>query len=152
VQLPLRVQLQTISDFTAVRFKDVKHQEPRKIHPYILIPCAEGFLVVMITSKSRNQREYYRRIHNVRAAGCLVAVSDRDFPFLSRDSAINCNATELITGKELEERIEKQTGLEISKEAVPDRLKAEIVSAIDRSPLTAPMLKDLAKAVYPLET
>jgi hypothetical protein len=150
LKIRLPIELRSINDYRIAHFQDNNLQNP-KPHWYVLIPITgtDEFLVIMITSKKRERIEYYKKTKQPKAACCLVSVSNDEFSFLNRDSAINCNDAEHLTIKDIVHRVDDNEGFKLEKENVPAYLRREIVSAIIKSPLQSKAIEQLAKASNP---
>jgi len=155
VYLPLKLQLpaifETIDDFRVVWFQDNNMQNPSP-HWHIMIPTADKpfFLVALITSQYENMTRYYKNTKQPRAINSLVKINNDEFSFLSKDSFINCNATEYLSDSELIHRVDEPIGFKLYPDKVPAYLKKNIVSAIVQSPLIPRFVGNIAKASNPL--
>jgi hypothetical protein len=93
-----------------------------------------------MTSQVEKRAYYYQKI-NPKAAQSLVRLEARRFPFLPKESLIDCNATELLSIEELKKRINQERGLNIESQQIPSDLKKRINAAIINSPLVSPAIK-----------
>jgi hypothetical protein len=139
---PIKVALQSLQDWRVLRFKDVTHDRAAPPHWFLTIPLNPGslFLLCIITSQVEKRAYYYQKI-NPKAAQSLVRLEARGFPFLLKESLIDCNATELLSIEELEKRVNHERGLNIETQEIPSELKQRIKSAIINSPLVSPIIK-----------
>jgi hypothetical protein len=141
-KVSVRVVLQSIQDWCVLHFKDVTHDRAAPPHWFLTIPVNPGslFLLCIITSQVEKRAYYYQKI-NPKAAQSLVRLEARRFPFLPKESLINCNAAELLSIEELEKRVNHEKGLNIETQQIPSELKQRIKSAIINSPLVSPAIK-----------
>jgi hypothetical protein len=141
-KVPVRVALQSIQDWCVVHFKDVTHDRAAPPHWFLTIPINPGalFLLCIITSQVEKRAYFYQKI-NPKAARSLVRIEARSFPFLPKESPINCNAAELLSIEELEKRVNQEKGLKIEGQQIPADLKKRIKAAIINSPLVSPAIK-----------
>lgn len=151
LKIRLPIQLKSLIGFRVIRFQDNKLTYPAP-HWYILIRITgtDNFIIVIITSRRKKRIAYYKSTPKPKAAQCLVKISNDDFSFLSKDSAVNCNEAEYLSIKEIVHRIDESEGFKVEKEKVEAYLRKDIVSAIDKSPLVPPFIKNLAKASNPI--
>ena len=138
---PIRVALQSIQDWCVLYFKDATHDRAAPPHWFLTIPANPGalFLLCIITSQVEKRAYYYQKI-NPKAARSLVRIEARSFHFLTKESLVDCNATELLSIEELEKRVNQERGLNIEAQQIPSELKKQIKSAIINSPLVSPMI------------
>jgi hypothetical protein len=141
-KVPVRVALQSIQDWCVLHFKDVTHDRAAPPHWFLTIPVNPGtlFLLCIITSQVEKRAYYYQKI-NPKAAQSLVRLEARRFPFLLKESLIDCNAIELLSIEELEKKVNRERGLNIEAQQIPSELKKRIKSAIINSPLVSPAIK-----------
>jgi len=141
-KVPVRVALQSIQDWCVLYFKDVTHDRAAPPHWFLTIPVNPGalFLLCIITSQVEKRAYYYQKI-NPKAAQSLVRLEARRFPFLLKESLIDCNAIELLSIEELEKKVNRERGLNIEAQQIPSELKKRIKSAIINSPLVSPIIK-----------
>jgi len=141
-KVPVRVALQSIQDWCVVHFKDVTHDRAAPPHWFLTIPINPGalFLLCIITSQVEKRLHYYHKM-NPKAAQSLVRLEARRFPFLPKESLIDCNATELLSIEELEKKVNRERGLNIEAQQIPSDLKKRIKAAIIISPLVSPAIK-----------
>ncbi len=139
---PVRVALQSIQDWCVLHFKDTTHERAAPPHWFLTIPINPGtlFLLCIITSPVEKRAYYYQKI-NPKAAQSLVRLEARSFPFLTKESLIDCNATELLSIEELEKRVNRERGLDVESQQIPSELKKRIKTAIVNSALVSPALK-----------
>jgi hypothetical protein len=116
----------------------------------IRVKDTDSFIVIIITSKKTERRKYYRRSPQPKAAECLVEINNDDFPFLTKESAINCNEAKYLDIDEIVDIIDEIKGFKVEKEKVESYLKREIVSAINKSPLVPKAIRTMAKEANPL--
>ncbi len=138
----IKVALQSLQDWRVLHFKDVTHDRAAPPHWFLTIPLNPGalFLLCIITSQVEKRAYYYQKI-NPKAAQSLVRLEALRFPFLLKESLIDCNATELLSIEELEKRVNHEKGLNIETQQIPSELKQRIKSAIINSPLVSPATK-----------
>lgn len=141
-KVPVRVALQSIQDWCVLHFKDVTHDRAAPPHWFLTIPINPGalFLLCIITSQVEKRLHYYQKI-NPKAAQSLVRLEARRFSFLSKESLIDCNATELLSIEELEKRVNRERGLNIEPQQIPSELKKRIKTGLINSPLVSPAIK-----------
>ena len=139
---PIRVALQSIQDWCVLHFKDATHDRAAPPHWFLTIPVNPGalFLLCIITSQVEKRAYYYQKI-NPKAARSLVRLEARGFPFLLKESLIDCNAIELLSIEELEKKVNRERGMNIEAQQIPSELKKRIKSAIINSPLVSPAIK-----------
>lgn len=139
---PIRVALQSIQDWCVLHFKDATHDRAAPPYWFLTIPVNPGalFLLCIITSQVEKRAYYYQKI-NPKAAQSLVRLEARRFPFLLKESLIDCNAIELLSIEELEKKVNRERGLNIEAQQIPSELKKRIKSAIINSPLVSPIIK-----------
>ena len=152
-KIQLEVQLREIAGFCIAWFQDNSLQNPSP-HWYVLIRIrdTENFLVIIITSQLAKRIDYYKKTKQQNAADCLVRIGNNEFSFLHKEknSAINCNETELLSIAEIIHRIDEGHGFKTENEKIPKYLKRNIVSAIIKSPLQPKMIGKLAKNSNPI--
>lgn len=141
-KVTVKVALQSIQDWCVLHFKDFTHDRAAPPHWFLTIPVNPGtlFLLCIITSQVEKRAYFYQKI-NPKAARSLVRIEARSFPFLTKESLIDCNATELLSIEELEKRVNRERGLDVESQQIPSELKKRIKSAIINSPLVSPAIK-----------
>ena len=151
LKLYVPLTLQSRTDFCLVHYQDDTLQFPSP-HWYVFIPTKEDskFLVIIITSQIEKRMNYYKNAKQLKATKCLVKISNNEFPFLNKLSAINCNETDLLSINEIVHKVDEEVGFKFEDEKIPAYLKKEIVSAILQSPLIPPLYKKYAKAANPI--
>jgi hypothetical protein len=147
----LPITLKELKGFRVVLFQDKTLEYPN-LHWYIMIRVkdTDSFIVIIITSKKTKRRQYYKRTQNPGAAECLVEINNDDFPFFTKESAINCNDAKNLDIDEIVNIVDETKGFKVEKEKVEAYLKKEIVSAINKSPLIPKAIKTMAKEANPL--
>jgi hypothetical protein len=147
----LPITLKELKGFHVVFFQDNTLEYPG-LHWHIMIRVkdTDSFIVIIITSKKTERRKYYRRSPQPKAAECLVEINNDDFPFLTKESAINCNEAKYLDIDEIVDIIDEIKGFKVEKEKVESYLKREIVSAINKSPLVPKAIRTMAKEANPL--
>ena len=147
----LPITLKELKGFHVVFFQDKTLAYP-DLHWYIMIRVKEtdSFIIIIITSQKTKRRQYYKRTPSPKAAECLVEINNNDFPFLSKESAIDCNEYKYLDINEIIGIVEETKGFKVEKEKVEAYLKKEVVSAINKSPLVPKAIKTIAKEANPL--
>ncbi len=143
--VPPIVVINTIDDFCIFLFRDRNHQAGAPPHFHVVFPVnAEADLIVtIITSQVDSLQQLYHRKKD--ACDALVPVDNDIFPFLNRKSVVNCNQAELMTKFELAKRVDQSNEYKIKRCKIPSYLKADICTAIRKSPLIAQRLKKAIK-------
>jgi hypothetical protein len=149
VDLPLNLIIECLTGFCVCYFKDKRHSPESPPHYYVTVPITNdtSLLLCIITSQVENQMWYYRNV-NVSAISSLVRVDQSSLPFLTKESFIDCNRAELIRKNEFIKIVDSKPCLEIKTRDVPDELKREIISAINKSPLVKSFIKRLIISNY----
>lgn len=149
MDLPPALILESIDNFCVLFFKDIKHDPQAGPHFWVVFPVSQvlQFSVIIITSQIDRREKYYQK--NPKALRCLVKISNDIFPFLNKESVIDCNRMELLSKEELIRRLDPAGPCQIkTRERFPSFLKREIFSAIDQSPLISPDIKKIIKSVH----
>ncbi|TRZ48811.1 hypothetical protein D4S03_09220 [bacterium] len=143
--VPPIVLINTIDDFCLLLFRDRNHQAGAPPHFHVVFPVnAEADLVVtIITSQVGSLRQFYKWKKD--ACDAMVPVNKDIFPFLTRESVVNCNQAELMTKFELAQRVDRLSEYRIKACKIPSYLKVDVCTAIRKSPLIPPNLKKLVK-------
>jgi hypothetical protein len=137
--------------FKVCLFKDNKHKPDAPAHFHIIISLCnnENLVVCLITSQVENVAEMYDRKQEL--LDSMIPVDDY-FNFLNRLSIADCNASEYLTVKELQRRIDFNhvDGFQVKAVDVniKDKLKKEIINAILNSPIVKNHIKAYIKAAY----
>ena len=147
MDLPVRLFCEYLTGFCVCYFKDRVFSPEAPPHYYIVVPVsdASSLLLCIITSQVEKRRQYYRE--NPAALSSLVRVNRDSFPFLKKESLIDCNRPELIQRHKLAERIDPNVKYEVITRDIPDHLKREIVLAIKRSPVVKNYIKNVIVSV-----
>ncbi len=145
IDLPPIVLVNTINKFCLFFFRDRTHQADAPPHFHVVFPVnAEANLVVtIITSQVDPLRRFYKWKKD--ACDAMVPVNKDIFPFLPRESVVNCNQAELMTRFELAQRVDRLSEYRIKDCKIPSYLKVDVCTAIRKSPLIPPNLKKLVK-------
>jgi hypothetical protein len=146
MDLPLDFCLDSISEkeFGVIYFKDKELSEDAPPHNHVIVPINKDwcFMLCMITSQVEKKKKYYA--HNPKALSSLIEVGPSNFPFLDRNSLINCNEIKLINKNKLAEIIDGSVNFEIRARDgdFAEDLKTKIIDGIKNSPLTKPYYAD----------
>ena len=130
-----------------VSFKNKQYDLNAPPHYHISLPVNDNAFVVLciITSKIENRVFYYRDI-NEKALNSLVFVSPQDIDILNKDSLIDCNQPIYGAKREVWRKyIVEDSFKKIANVNITESLKKEIISAILRSPLVRPSVKQALK-------
>jgi len=151
IDFPSSFVVESIHDCCFIRFKDVKHAPTAPHHYYFVIPSNEMsevlYIISIVTSRFENRLYFYQKTPNPKATESLVRLEKGSFGFVTKESAINCNAAEKLTKTDLLRRIDKNVGMKIEEPNIEIDLKEKIISAIMNSPLVAPALKSTLKTI-----
>jgi len=90
-----------------------------------------------------NAPPHFYRTRNPRAASSLVKIDPTIFPFLSKDSVIDCNQTQLLSKNDLKKKVHRKYDFNIKSSDIPSALLSEIKNAIRNSPLVRDSIKKL---------
>lgn len=96
-----------------------------------------------MTSQVEKRKSYYLSTGKDKAIGSLVRLNQNDFPFLTKETIIDCNQPILVKKSELIHRIDPKYGFTIKVPEISESLKKQIVSAIHNSPIVRPFIKKL---------
>lgn len=142
IDIPPEVILRSISDWCVIRFKDNYHSLEAPPHWYFTIPINPGslFTLCIITSQVHS-RLYYYESFDPKAARSLVRLETNVFPFIKKESLVDCNIAELLSVEELTKRIDIKIGLILEPQDIDNELKEKILKAILNSPLIPPAIK-----------
>lgn len=148
MELPVNLQIDSIDSFCVCHFKHKKHSPSSPSHFYIIIPIkpSSDFIICIITSQIVKKKDFYDR-PNQKALKSLVSINKNIFDFLSKESIIDCNQTELIPKSKFSRIIDDKYGFTIKERNIPEALRLEIVEAIKNSPLVTPNIKKLIDAI-----
>lgn len=142
IQIPPQVILGSLQEWCTLHFKDVKHSPAAPPHWYFTIPVDPGTLfVICIATSQVEKRGYYYQETNPKAAQSLVRLEANCFPFLPKETLIDCNKAEMLSVEELRRRINPDVGLSIQNPEISKNLKKRIIAAIDNSPLIPNKIK-----------
>lgn len=149
MKLPPKLILEGIKDFAVLLYKDTQHDIAAPPHFFLIFPITDDpfFAVAIITSQIERKESYYGQA-NPKALASLVRIGSGTFPFLSRESVIECNQTEMLSVEELTRRIDPKYSLEVKAREIPLSLKKQVLQAITLSPLVPPYIKHLLKQKY----
>jgi hypothetical protein len=145
VQIPELVALGVgrICDWCIVRFKDKNFDAHVPAHNYVVAPTKSANIVLcIITSKVRKRIQYYKK-NNPAALKALVLVSKEDFDFIVMPSVVDCNNAEMLSRRELIERIDLNAKFEKTRAAtgISEAVRKKIINGIISSPLIKPAIK-----------
>jgi hypothetical protein len=142
IDIPPDVILRSINDWCVIHFKDNYHRLEAPSHWYFTIPINPGslFTLCIITSQVQRRLHYYERI-DPKAAQSLVRLEANSFPFITKESLIDCNKAELLSIEELTKRIDHKIGLNLETQVIDTKLREKILKAILNSPLIPPAIK-----------
>jgi len=148
MELPTDVIIESITKFSVIYFKDKRHDPNAPAHNYITVPVKDDscLLLCIITSQISKREEYYGiKVANKKALSSLVYVDSNDLPILTKRSVIDCNQAEFIRKKDLIEKIIDDSTIETKLKVsnIPDKLKKEIIEAINNSPFVKPYIKEM---------
>lgn len=114
LEFPLNFIIDSINNCCFVYFKDIKHSPDAPPHFYFLIPIEEDpeslYLIAIVTSQFEKRLYFYQNAPNKKAAQSLVRLEKGVFDFITRESAIDCNAVEKLTKNDLLKRISTGVG------------------------------------------
>lgn len=114
IEFPLNFIIDSINNCCFVYFKDIKHSPDAPPHFYFLIPIEEDpeslYLIAIVTSQFEKRLYFYQNAPNKKAAQSLVRLEKGVFDFITRESAIDCNAVEKLTKNDLLKRISTGVG------------------------------------------
>lgn len=147
IKFPLDFIIDSINDCCFIYFKDTKHLPDAPPHFYFLIPIKEDpenvYLISIVTSQFEKRLYYYQKAPNKKAAQSLVRLEKGIFDFITRESAIDCNAVEKLNKNDLLKRIDKNIGLVMKEHNIDIDFLNKIIGAIKNSPLVPPDIKSL---------
>lgn len=135
--LPKKLDLVFGSGFFICHFKDKRFEEGAPAHFYVGVPVSpmDCIVVCIITSQGPKRRSHYCRKGNG-AENSLIELFPGDFPFIKKDSVIDCNQAEPFNLEKLRARISPEVPFRV-RHLDPDfepNLKRRIVRAIQESP------------------
>lgn len=144
IHIPSNIKIDVIKFPCICHFKDVDFPENAPPHFYVVIPAndAVDLILCIITSKVEKREKYYWT-RNPRAASSLVKIDSTIFPFLSKDSVIDCNQTQLLSKNDLKKKVHHKYDFNVKASDIPHSLLLEIKSAIKNSPLVRDSIKKL---------
>lgn len=137
MNLPPDVIVNQITTCCIFHFKDKQLSPDAPSHYHVVMPLSNGTDVILcrITSKVGKRKEVWNG--NIKALDSLLIIDDRTLPFLNTESVIDCNKAELLTKKELIERVDiiNPSETRIIDWNIPDNLKKRIIISIQNSPI-----------------
>lgn len=144
IHLPIEAIIKSIESPCICHFKDINHPKDSPCHFYVVIPVnnTSDLILCIITSKKEKRKAYYNRI-KPKASESLVKINRQDFPFLNRDSIVDCNRAELISKNIFKKRIDSNHNLKIKVRNIEPSVLKKIKTAIKNSPLVASYIKEL---------
>jgi len=144
VDIPLPLFCEYLTPFCVCHFKDKKHGPESPPHYYVIVPVSDtsSLLLCIITSQIEKRVNHYSRV-NQKAIDSLVRVNQDTLTFLTKESLIDCNGSELIPKADLIKRIDSSIKPNIVTRQIPKDLKKKIVLAIKKSPVVKPHIKQL---------
>lgn len=142
IEIPPEAILRCINDWCIIHFKDNCHTPEAPSHWYFTIPINPGslFTLCIVTSQAHTRLYYYEK-SNPRAAQALVRLEADSFPFIKKESLIDCNKAELLSIEELINRVDQKIGLTREPQVIDTELRERIVKGILNSPLISAAIK-----------
>lgn len=121
-------------------FKNQEFSSDSPPHYHVALPLSkdEYIFLVMFSSQVEKVKKYSSITENMKE--CLLEVSTSDFPFLTSDSIVNCNAPIFKTKTQLCNNI-IDGRLIVYCETIPDRLLSSIKDKIFKSDSVKPKIK-----------
>lgn len=144
MELPPEILIDRIDSPCICHFKESDHHENTPPHFYVIIPVNDvtDLIFSIITSKVEKREKYYS-IKNPKAVNSLVKIDPAIFSFLSKDSVIDCNQTQIFSKNEFKNKINRKHNFIIKSANITFSLLSEIKVAIKNSPLVKGSIKKL---------
>lgn len=144
IRIPPEITINVIKSPCICHFKDVDFPENAPPHFYVVIPVNDAFdLILCIITSKVEKRERYYCTRNPKAASSLVKIGPTIFSFLSKDSVIDCNQTQLLSKNDLKKKVHHKYDFNIKSSDITSSLLSEIKNAIKNSPLVRDSIKKL---------
>lgn len=142
--LPLGLIAKSLKGFCVCYFKNIQYDEKASPHYYITVPINDelSLLLCVITSQIENKIWYYHKT-NEKAISSLVPIGKDSFPFLEKESVIECNLPFLISKHELTKIVDPRHKFKIVVRDIPSEIKKNIIRAINNSPIVKPFIKKM---------
>lgn len=144
MDIPIDLISKSLTGYCVCRFKNINFAPEAPPHYYVVIPIKDdsNLLLCIITSQIENKVWYYHK-KNDKAISCLVRIDTNTFPFLEKESVIECNQPFLIPKNELIKVVDQKHKFSVVTRNIPAEIKKKIVKAINDSPLVKPYIKKM---------
>lgn len=144
MDLPQSLIAQSLQGFCICYFKNVQHEPNAPPHFHVTVPVNDdsSLLLCIITSQTEKKAWYYRKTRED-AIESLVAINKESFPFLVKESLVDCNQPILVRKSKINDLIDPKCKFEVKVRDIPQEIKERIVTAIQKSPLVKPVIKKM---------